>query len=84
MGCDENRTPYGVAPSLRLNQKIRLRVQLVLNLVSFVADDTFLQPPIIESKSQIWKNDPKERDMRCRIVESELMVKKSLKTDLRD
>jgi hypothetical protein len=31
IGCDENRNSYRVAPSLRLNRRIRLRVKLVLN-----------------------------------------------------
>jgi hypothetical protein len=34
MGCDWTLTPYGVALSLRLTQRIRLRVNLVFSLLS--------------------------------------------------
>jgi len=33
MVCDDSRIPYGVALSLRLNRRIRLRVKSILNLL---------------------------------------------------
>jgi hypothetical protein len=84
MDRHENRTPYGVAPSLRLNRRIRLRVKLVLNLVfTFQINSKnkpfitcVLQPRALNPNPKVWKNDSKGRGMHCKISSKfELMVK---------
>jgi hypothetical protein len=72
MGCDETRTPYGVAPEPEQKNQAEGQISLesstliFQNLKNKSSMTHVPQPPGLESKSQSFgKKDPMGRGMDC-------------------